>query len=131
MRRIIASRWIWVARQFADDRTVTEDDHTIGAGFDLVQPVGDKYDRDPIGLELADDPQQPIGLGRRQAGRRLVHDDDAGVERKSLGDLQKLALRQREVGNKIVDIEVDIQSLQQRRDDLLRRLAVDEFEGSA
>ena len=120
-----------VASQLADDRAVTEDDHTIGAGFDLVQPVGDKDDRHAIGLELADDPHQPIGLGGRQAGSRLIHNDDAGVERKRLGDLQKLALRKGEVGNQIVDLEVDVQSLQQRRHDALRRLAVDELEGAA
>ena len=119
-----------VASQLADDRAVAQDDHAIGAGFDLVQPVGDEDDRHAVGLELADDPHQPIGLGGRQAGGRLIHDDDAGVERKRLGDLQKLALRKREVGNEVVDLEVDVQSLQQWRDDALRRLAVDEPEGA-
>src|SRR6202034_4664851 len=83
-----------------------------------------------IGLQLADDPHQPVGLGGRQAGGRLIHDDDAGVERKRLGDLQKLALRKGEVGNKIVDLEVDIESLQQRRHNAFRRLAVDELKGA-
>ena len=126
----MASRWICVASQLADDRAVAEDDHTVGAGFDLVQPVGDKDDRHAIGLELADDPHQPIGLGGRQAGSRLIHDDDAGVERKRLGDLQQLTLRKGEVGNQIVDLEVDVQSLQQRRHDAFRRLAVDELKGT-
>ena len=120
----MASRWIWSRAQLADDRAVTEDDDAIGAGFDLVQPVGDKDDRHAIGLEFADDPHQPIGLGGRQAGRRLVHDDDAGVERKRLGDLQKLALRKGEVGNEIVDLEVDVQSLQQWRDDRVWSLSL-------
>src|ERR1700722_14955581 len=118
-----------VASQLADDRAVTEDDHTIGASFHLVQPVGDKDDRHAIGLELADHPHQPIGLGGRQAGSRLIHNDDAGVERKGLGNLQKLTLSKGEVGNKIVDLEVDVQSLQQRRHDALHRLAVDGLEG--
>ena len=97
-----------VASKLANDRAVTEDDHTVGAGFDLVQPVGDKDDRHAIGLKLADDPHQPVGLGGRQAGSWLIHNDDAGVKGKGLGDLQQLALGKGEVGNKIVDLEVDI-----------------------
>src|SRR3984957_18113282 len=119
-----------VASQFADHRAVTEDDHTVGAGFHLVQPVGDKDDRYAIGLELADDPHQAFSLGGRQAGSRLIHNDDAGVERERLGDLQQLSLRKGEVGNQIVDLEVDVQSLQQRRHDAFHRLAVDEFKGT-
>ena len=101
-----------VASQFADNRPVTEDDHAIGAGFDLVQSMGDKDDRYAIGLELADDPHQPLGFGGRQAGGRLIHNDKARVERKSFGDLQKLTLGKGEVGNQIFDHEIHVQSLQ-------------------
>ena len=59
----MASRWIWSRAKLADDRAVAEDDDAIGAGFDLVQPVGDEDDRHAVGLELADDPHQPVGLG--------------------------------------------------------------------
>ena len=69
----------------------------------------------PSALSSRDDTQQPIGLGRRQAGRRLVHDDDARVQRKRLGDLQKLPLGEREVGDEIIDPEIDVKPLQQRR----------------
>ena len=41
--------------------------------------------------------QQAVRLGQGEAGRRLVHDDDARVERQRLGDLDHLALGDREV----------------------------------
>ena len=117
-----------VAAKLADDRAVAQDDDPVGALLDLVQAVGDEDDRHAVGLELADDPHQPLGLGGREARRRLVHDDDARVERQRLGDLEQLALGEREVGDQIVDLEVDVEAPQQRRDDALRRPAVDELQ---
>ena len=52
----------------------------------------------PVRPQLGDDLQQPLGLGQRQARGRLVHDDQAGVERQRLGDLDHLALRDRQLG---------------------------------
>ena len=39
---------------------------------------------------------QPLGLGQGQGRRRLVHDQDLGVERQGLGDLDHLLLGERE-----------------------------------
>ena len=40
--------------------------------------------------------EQPLGLGDGQARGRLVHDDEPALERQRLGDLDELALRDRQ-----------------------------------
>ena len=42
--------------------------------------------------ELPDDLEQPLAFGRRQGGGRLVHDQDARLDRQRLGDLDQLLL---------------------------------------
>ena len=59
----------------------------------------DEDDADARRLEIGDDLEEPVRLGDGEARRRLVHDDDAGIERQRLGDLDELALGEREVGD--------------------------------
>ena len=61
----------------------------------------------------SDDLQQAVGLGQRQARGGLVHDDDFGAERERLGDLDKLALGQREIGDRRVGGEVGAKPVEQ------------------
>ena len=58
--------------------------------------------------------EQPVRLGDGQARRRLVHDDDLGVERQRLGDLDELALGEREIGDGRVGLEIGAEPVEQR-----------------
>ena len=66
-------------------------------------------------LQVGDDLEQPFGLGERQARGRLVHDDDARVERERLGDLHHLLLGDRQVLDHVARAEIDAEALEQRR----------------
>ena len=56
---------------------VPQHGHVPGDREDLVQPVGDVEDADPRGRDPPDDLHQPLDLGRRQGGGRLVEDQEA------------------------------------------------------
>ena len=45
----------------------------------LFEAVGNVDDADPVRLQIADDPEKPVDLLVAERGRRLVHDQDAGV----------------------------------------------------
>ena len=68
----------------------------------------------PSALSSAMTSQQPLGLGERQARGRLVHDDEARVERQRLGDLDHLALGERQLGDRRVGLEIDAEAVEQR-----------------
>ena len=69
----------------------------------------------PSALSSAITCSSRVGLGGGEARGRLVHDDDARVERQRLGDLDELALGERQVGDRRVGLEVDAKPPQQRR----------------
>ena len=46
----------------------------------------------PAAVSWRDDLEQHCAFGRRQRRGRLVHDEDAGIERQRLGDLDDLLL---------------------------------------
>ena len=71
---------------------VAEHGDAVGELHDLVDAVRDVDDRDAVAGELPDDLEQPLAFGRRQGRGRLVHDQDAGVDRQRLGDLDQLLL---------------------------------------
>ena len=64
----------------------------------------------PVAGELADDLEQPLAFGRRQGRGRLVHDQDAGLERQRLGDLDQLLLADPQGADAGVGVEVDAQA---------------------
>ena len=82
-------------------RAVAQHDDPVGALLDLVQAVRDEDDADtPLALELGDHLAAGASVSvSGQAGGRLVHDDQARVERQRLGDLDELALRERQLGD--------------------------------
>ena len=65
-------------------------------------------------LEVADHAQEPVGLGEREARGRLVEDQEAGLERQRLGDLDQLHLRQGQEGHRRVGGEVGPEPVQDR-----------------
>ncbi len=73
-----------------DVAAVAHDGHPIGDLLELLEPMRDVDDPDAVISKLADDPEQFLDLGIGQGGSRLVHDEDRGVERERLGDLDHL-----------------------------------------
>ncbi len=77
---------------------------------DLLQAVGDEEDGGPGGLELPHLAEQPIHLVSGQGRRRLVHDQDSGVERNRLGDLHGLLPGDGQTGRRQTGIDMDVES---------------------
>ena len=73
-----------------DPAAVAEHGDAIGDPEDLVETVADEQHRDAAVSEPVDLAEQALRLVRRQRGGRLVHDQDPGVERDRLGDLDGL-----------------------------------------
>ncbi len=109
-----------------DHDAVAQHHDAVGAMLDFAQPVRDEDDADAAGLQVRDDGEEARGLRDREARCRLVHDDDAAVERQRLDDLEQLPLREREVGDRRLGGEIDADALQQRVDPPAQRLPVDQ-----
>ena len=67
-----------------------------------------------------------VGSRGRRATRRLVHDQDADVERERLGDLDGLLLGEREAARRLLDVELDAEPLEDRLRLALHLPAVDD-----
>ena len=63
----------------------------------LLEVVGDVDDGDAAGLEVADDLEQHLDLGGAEGRGRLVHDQDARLDRQRAGDLDDLLLAEAQV----------------------------------
>ncbi len=57
---------------------IAQDHHTVGDGKDLFQPVADVNDPEAVGLQVADDGEEPLHFRRGQRGGRLIHHDNPG-----------------------------------------------------
>ncbi len=68
----------------------------IGELEHLFHPVRDVDDADSVGPKLANDAEKMLRFAGRQGRRRLVHDDDAGVQGERLRDLHHLHLARRQ-----------------------------------
>ena len=71
--------------------------------------MGDVDDADAARREPLDDTEEGALLLGSQRGGRLVHEDDARVERHRLGDFEQLHLREAQVAHVGVGVEVDFQ----------------------
>jgi hypothetical protein len=60
---------------------------------DLFQPVRDEQDGGARGAQRPHHVEEPVHLGRRERGRRLVHHDDPRLQRDGLADLDDLLVR--------------------------------------
>ena len=81
-------------REVAGDRPpVLEDRDPVADLADLGEPVGDVDDGDPVGGQLAHDPEQVLHLVRVEHRRRLVHDDQPGVAGQRPGHADDLLAR--------------------------------------
>jgi hypothetical protein len=73
-------------------RAVPQHADAVRQVVDLAHPVADVDDRDTLGLQRADDGEELLRFARREAGRRLIHDQDMRVASKRARDLDQLAL---------------------------------------
>ena len=81
----------------ADEAAVAEDGVAVGDAEDLVELVADEEDRLALGLQLLDQREELGDLLVRERGGRLVHDDDAGVDRERAGDGDEVLVGDAEV----------------------------------
>jgi len=110
---------------------VFENSDRVGYFKDLVQPV--RYVENGLSLsrQAFDEVLQPPGLGQTEGGGRLVHNEQAGVQRDRFGDLDQLLLGDRQISNDCVRVDADFQ-LFQRFDGLLpHRIPVNQVRGPA
>ena len=78
--------------------------------LDLLQPVRDVDNSDPGLLQIRNRPEQCLRFAAAQRGRRLVHDEDFRIFRKSQGDFQHLLLRHRKVADLGLKIDIKVDS---------------------
>ena len=76
----------------ADDAPVLHHANPIRQIKDVVNVVADQEDADAVGLELSDEFADLRRLLRSERRRRLVHDQNAGVEQDRARDRHRLAL---------------------------------------
>ena len=120
-----------LAAQLAGHAAVAQHDDAVGAALDFAEPVRDEDDADAVGLQAGDDAQQALGLGDRQAGGRLVHDHQPRLQRQRLGDLDQLALRERQALDHRIGTEVAAEPVEQRLHAPPQRPRVDQLQEAA
>jgi hypothetical protein len=81
--------------------------HRVGDRHDLAQLVRDQDDRLALFLQLPEDAEQMVGLGRRQHAGRLVEDQDFGAAIERLQDLDPLLQADREFLDDGVGIDLE------------------------
>jgi hypothetical protein len=81
----------------ADHLAVAEHGVAVRDAEDLVELVADEEDGLAVGLEPLDEREELGDLVVRERGGRLVHDDDAGVDRERAGDGHEVRVGDTEV----------------------------------
>ena len=92
----------------ADILALAQDGDTVTDGQDLMQLVGDDDDRLAVGLHVADDAEQLLGLLRGQNCRRLVEDQDVRAAVQHLDDLQRLLLADAHLVDLLVKVKGEL-----------------------
>ena len=96
-----------------DVAAVAHDRDAVGDLLQLLQAVGDVDDAHALTAQLASDAEELVDLRIGQRGRRLVHDQDGGVERERLGDLDHLLLGDGQCRGPLAGIEAETQLLEE------------------
>ena len=98
--RRTSSVWLRTRRERGGDgAALAHDGDPVGDREHLLEPMRDEDDRASRALRARDDVEQPLDLAGAQRSGRLVENDEIGVERQRLGDLDELALRRGEVAH--------------------------------
>ena len=80
-------------------KTIAQNGGAITNRHDLVEPMGDIDDSNATVPEHAHEREQSTHLGGAQSRGRLVHDDEASLDRQRAGDLDHLLVRDAEVAH--------------------------------
>ena len=86
---------------------VPEDRDHVGEAADFLQPMADVDDRHAAIPKLADGGEEIVDLVRGERCRRLIHDQQTGICRERLGDLEQLPVRDTKPSHGGVGSEVD------------------------
>ena len=90
----------------ADMGAVAQHGDAVGESENLRHAVADIDDGNARCPELADDVHEALHVRFGKGRCRLVHDDDARLLRQRSGNLDALAIGDRETGDLLVDVEV-------------------------
>ena len=80
----------------------------VGHRHDLAQLVGDEDDRLPLRLQVLEDAEEVVGLGRGQHAGRLVEDQDVALAVERLQDLHPLLQPDRELAHHRVGVDLEL-----------------------
>ena len=86
---------------------VAKDRDLVGDLEHFLDTMADKENRDALPLQIADKPEQLLNLMGGERRRRLVHDEDANVERDRLGDFDRLLGGERQAARRVSHVERD------------------------
>ena len=85
--------------QRLDGLAVADDGDVVGDAVDLVELVRDQDRGDALPLELEQQVEQRLAVLFREAGRRLVEDQELDFLAQRLGDLDQLLLADADIGD--------------------------------
>ena len=110
-----------------DHLPVAQDGDVVAELQHLLVAMADEDDGDALGGERPDRREQPGGIVGTQRRRRFVeHEDSRALQRQHLGDLDELALRLRQLGDRCVHRDVvDHQRAQRPAGDVAGDVGVD------
>ena len=94
--------------------SVFQNSSRVTKAEDLIEPVADVEDELARLLLLADEPYELVDSRRVQGGCRLIVDDDAGLGRRALGDLDEMLLRDSKIPAGDVGVEIDADMIEHR-----------------
>ena len=95
-----------------DMAAIAQHRHPVGDGFDFIKLVGNIQDRDTLRAQAPDLIKQDLDLAPGQNRGRLIQNQDIGLFRKRLGDLNHLTVRHRKIANACARIDITLQLIQ-------------------
>lgn len=102
-----------VACEVSGEFTVTQNGDAVREITNFCQAMGDVDDTDNLTAQVSNDREQTFRFCCRQTGRRLIHNQDTGVDGQCLGDLDHLLLAGRQFTDECIGGVVEAYSLQQ------------------
>ena len=109
----------------AGDVAVAQHGDVVADADQLLQSVRDVDDCHALRLQVGDHLEQHLDLGCRQRRGRLVHDQNPGVERNRLGDLDQLLLADAQILDQHIGPDAGSQPVEEFAGTSLLLLVVD------
>src|SRR3984957_20683572 len=105
--------------------------HFVADLLHFLELVADEQKARALVSELPQQAKQNLGLLRRQRGRGFVEKQDARAQRKRLGDLDKVHLRDVELQDRRARVEIELENLQPAARLGMDGVVIDRAHGSA